>query len=93
MEYRNKQRSLLKLDYIILILSILGLFFYTTLFVVVNSNIRYLFLGFNLYALFTFYNSSSSISDYYRENKVKKYNKVNVNLKLLYKGKRKKKTI
>lgn len=90
MEYRNKRRFILKLDFIILVLSIIGLFFFTTLFVVVNSNIRFLFLGFELYSLFTLYNSSFSISNYYKEQSIKKYSKSKVNLKLLNKGRRKK---
>lgn len=89
MSYRIKERELLKYDNIILILSIIGLVVYTTLFLLVDSMIKYLFLVFGIYTIITFVLSLKNIMSYIKVKKIKKYNGTRVNLKLFNSRKRK----
>lgn len=79
---RKEERELFNLDLIILILSIIGLFSYTTLFVYTNSNIRYIFLVFVVYAAAVLTSSVKDIALYYKVKKIKRNNMCRVNLKL-----------
>lgn len=82
MEYRKQMRDLLILDYIILGLSIIGLFVYTVLFLLIESNIKFVFLLFGLYTIITMIGSLKEIVDFYRARKIKKHSLCRVNLKL-----------
>ena len=89
MSYRIKERELLKYDNIIFILSIIGLVVYTTLFLLVDSMIKYLFLVFGIYTIITLFMSLKNILSYIKVRKIKKYNGTRVNLKLFNSRKRK----
>lgn len=89
MSYRKKERELLKYDYIILVLSIIGLVIYTTLFLLVDNAVRYLFLIFGIYTIITLSMSLFNIIEYIKVKKIKKYNGVRVNLKLFNDRRRK----
>lgn len=89
MSYRIKERELLKYDNIIFILSIIGLVVYTTLFLLVDSMIKYLFLAFGIYTVVTLVLSLKNILSYIKVKKIKKYNGARVNLKLFNSRKRK----
>ncbi len=89
MSYRIKERELLKYDNIILVLSIIGLVVYTTLFLLVDNMVRYLFLVFGIYTIVTFIISLKNIISYIKVKKIKKYNGARVNLKLFNGRKRK----
>ena len=89
MSYRIKERELLKYDNIIFILSIIGLVVYTTLFLLVDSMIKYLFLVFGVYTIITLFMSLKNIVSYIKVKKIKKYNGTRVNLKLFNSRKRK----
>ena len=89
MSYRIKERELLKFDNIIFILSIIGLVVYTTLFLLIDSMIKYLFLVFGIYTIVTLVLSLKNIVSYIKVKKIKKYNGTRVNLKLFNSRKRK----
>ncbi len=89
MDYRRKMRELLNYDYIIVALSIVVLFIYTSLFVVINNVLRYGFLLACIYTLYSLYQSTSDILDYYKAKRIKKYNNTRVNLKLFNNRRRK----
>lgn len=88
MKYRKQMRELLVLDYIILLLSIIGLFIYTSLFLLIGNNIKFVFIIFIIYTTITMITSLKGIFDYYRIKKIKKHNLCRVNLKLFNARKR-----
>ena len=76
------------LDYIILGLSIIGLFIYTILFLLIKGNIKFVFILFIIYTLISIMTSLKEILDYHRMKKIKKHNLCRVNLKLFNSRKR-----
>lgn len=73
MNYKEKDKKLIKLDYVIVILSILGLVVFSILFLHVYDYMRFVFLGFSIYAFITLFTSLKEISNYKNTKKIKKY--------------------
>lgn len=59
-------------DLVCFILSIVAMFVFTMMFSLVRTNIRYVFMLFNLYALFTFVTSAYDVELYFRCRRIKK---------------------
>lgn len=88
MSYRKKERELLKFDYVILALSFIGMLIYTALLLLVDGNIKLLFLIFLTYTIITFSKSLINIVNYTKVKKIRKYSGARVNLKLFNRRKR-----
>lgn len=69
---RKEEKRLMIVDLICLILSICGAILFTILFVHIKSDVRYIFLLFNLYSLFTFSTSLRDIEWYFKSRRIEK---------------------
>lgn len=91
MNYRG--RSLLVVDFIMLLLSIIGIIDYTFLYIVIHSSYRYLFIFCNVMAVLVIIDAVKSITYYYKLRKIKKNKKARVNGHLFYDRERKVKKV
>lgn len=91
MNYRG--RKLLLIDFVMLILSIIGILDYTFLYIMIPNNFKYIFILFNIIAALVMLEALKSIIYYYRVRKIKKNKKGRVNGNLFYERNRKVKKV
>lgn len=69
---KKDEKKLMILDLICFILSGFSLVFFTFMFRITESNFKYMFILFTLYALYSFVCSGSEVELYFKKRKIKK---------------------
>ena len=82
---KKELKTFVILDIIEFILAIIGMFVFTFVFAVVDTNQRYLFLICDLYVILVFLKNWDSIGEYFKNNGIRKSKVERMNLEKLSK--------
>lgn len=82
---KKELKTFVILDIIEFILAIIGMFVFTFVFAVVDTNQRYLFLICDLYVILVFLKNWDSIGEYFKNNRIRKSKVERMNLEKLSK--------
>ncbi len=77
---KKDENKLVIIDLICLVLSGIGLIFFTWMFGITESMFRYVFILFDLYALYSFMSSGCEIELYIKKRKIKRNSLNRINL-------------
>lgn len=77
---KKDEKKLIIVDVICLILSAFGLMFFTWMFGITESNFKYVFILFDLYALYSFMTSGIEVDLYFKRRKIRKNSLGKINL-------------
>lgn len=77
---RKDEKKLFICDTICMILSVMGIFAFTAMFIVVITDMKWAFIACDIYAAYTFASSCKGMEDYLKSVKIKKNAKAKINL-------------
>lgn len=93
MNYKYWQKQEIKTDYFMLLVVIISYIIFTTLYFLLKTNIKYLFLSCNIFSFIIMKVAIKSIINYKKARKIIKNNNTRVNMKVFANRRRKIKTV